>query len=177
MPDVEKAVVYKPPFYPEDIDRPAVARFSAEIDRGDLAWALVTAGRIVGLTPSLFQFLPNALARKVTGFVLRRDELRTRDGYLDLSELLPAMRYDSGVVSGMQRAMARVPDLRKPLLVLSGTRSPAYLKTAAAELATRLFIGRHVILRGLDHSAPWNIDKGGQPSCVSDAEVPFLLTP
>ena len=174
---VEKAVVYEPPFYPGDIDRSAIARFYAQIERGDLASALVTAGRIAGLAPPLLRFLPNGLARRLTGLVLRRDGLRPRDGYLDMSELLLAMRYDFGVVADMQGAMARRPDLRKPLLVLSGTRSPAYLQTAAAELAACLPIGQHIVLRGLDHSGPWDTDKGGQPNRVSDVVVPFLLSP
>ena len=78
------------------------------------------------------------------------------------------MRYDFNVVAGLQGAMRGFADLVKPVQVVSGTRSPRYLQIAAAKLTRILPDGRHAILRALNHSGPWNEDKGGQPGRVAN---------
>lgn len=171
---IDKAAVYEPPFYPSDIDRKAVARFHAEVERRDLASALATAGRIVGLAPPPLRVLPAALVRRITQAVLHRDARNAGDGYLRLSEAIPAMRYDFDVVASRQGAMAAFGALHKPVMVLNGTRSPAYLKRAVARLAATLPDARRAALPGLNHSGPWNADKGGRPDRVAAALGAFF---
>ncbi len=172
---IESAALYEPPFYPHGIDRHGIVQFKAEVDRGDLASALVTAGRIVGLAPLPVRLLPKRVARRITGLLLRLNAERGDDAYLRLSELAPAMRYDFDVVATMQDAIGSVSTLHKPMLVLSGTRSPRYLQTAASRLAAVLPGSRRVVLPNLDHSGPWNVEKGGQPRQVSSALMDFFL--
>lgn len=174
LPAIEKAALYEPPFYPRGIDRHGIVQFKAEVSRGDLASALVTAGRIVGLAPLPVRLLPKRVARRITGLLLRSDVERG-GAYLRLSELVPAMRYDFDVVAGMQDAMVSVSALHKPILVLNGTRSPRYLQTAASRLAAALPRSHRVVLPGLDHSGPWNAEKGGRPGRVSPALLNFFL--
>ena len=76
LPAIEKAALYEPPFYPRDIDRHGIAQFKNDVDRGDLASALVTAGRIVGLAPLPVRLLPKRIARRITGSFLRSDAER-----------------------------------------------------------------------------------------------------
>lgn len=174
LPAIERAALYEPPFYPQGIDRRGIVRFKAEINRGDLASALVTAGRIVGLAPLPVRLLPKRVARHITGLLLRLDTKHGDDTYLRLSELVPAMRYDFDVVADMQDAMGSASTLHKPILILNGTRSPCYLQTAASRLAAVLPDSRRVVLPNLDHSGPWNVEKGGQPKQVSPALLDFF---
>ena len=169
LPAIDKAALYEPPFYRRDIDHQGVARFKDEVGRGDLASALVTAGRIVGLVPMPVRLLPKPIARLITGLVLRRDGARRDDGYLRLAELVPAMCYDFDVVAGMQSARKSISVLRKPILILNGTKSPRYLQSAASELTAALSDARRTILPGLDHSGPWNAEKGGRPEPIAAA--------
>ena len=177
LSSIEKAALYEPPFYPRDIDRQGVAQFKAEVDRGDLGSALVTAGRIVGLAPLPLRLLPKRVARRVTTLLLRRDAKRRNDAYLRLDELVPAMRYDFDVVADMQDVVASLSSLHKPILVLNGTRSPRYLQAAAGRLTACLPDVRQVVLPDLDHSGPLNVDKGGQPGRISPALMSFFFNP
>ena len=90
---IEKAALYEPPFYPQDIDRHGIAQFKNDVDRGDLASALVTAGRIVGLAPLPVRLLPKRVARRITGLLLRSDAEHDDDDYPRLPELVPATRH------------------------------------------------------------------------------------
>ena len=71
--------------------------------------------------------------------------------------------------------MASLLGVRKPILVLSGTRSPRYLQAAAGRLAALLPYNRRVVLANLDHSEPWNAGRGGQPSQIAPALISFFL--
>ena len=84
--------MHEPPFYPHDIDRQGIAQFKAEVERRDLGSALVTAGRIGGLTPMPVRLLPKRVARSMTNLLLRRDAERQYTGYLPLEPFVPAMR-------------------------------------------------------------------------------------
>lgn len=168
LPDVRRAAVFEPPFYPNEIDRAAIARFGDEVTRDDLPSALVTAGRIVGLAPLPVRLLPRPVARLVTAAILRRDDRRDA-GYAKLRDLIPAMRFDFHVVAQMDGRMSTMAAVTVPTLLLSGTRSPAYLQQAILSLAGVLQGAEHVTLAGLDHAGPWNRDLGGDPGKVAAA--------
>jgi hypothetical protein len=53
------------------------------------------------------------------------------------------------------------------VLLMGGSRSPAYLKRAIADLARVLPGARRTELDGLDHAAAWNSDLGGRPEVVA----------
>jgi hypothetical protein len=55
------------------------------------------------------------------------------------------------------------------ILLLGGTQSPRYLKDALDALKAILANARRVELEGLDHSGPWNSDRGGNPELVAEA--------
>lgn len=147
--------------------------FNEEVGRNDLSSALVTAGRLVGLAPPPVKILPKAIARLLTGLVIRQDA-KSHGEYAPLTELIPSMRYDFNVVGGMDGKMPLMREISKPMLVLSGTKSPAYLQQAAAELQNILSDARHAEFTGLDHSGSWNQARGGNPATVAEALKEFF---
>ena len=60
------------------------------------------------------------------------------------------------------------------MLLLSGTRSPAFLRQSIRRLADILPQARHTEFDGLDHAGPWNAANGGHPEIVAPALREFF---
>ena len=170
---VTRASVYEPPFYPDGISHDGIRQLNAEIERGDLASALVSALRVAETAPAPIRVLPRPIARLLAGGVLRLDD-RQPGPYAKVRDLLPGIRYDFNVVGGMDGKMESFASIRKPLLLISGTKSPAYLRQSIRKLAGVLPEARHVELVGLSHSGPWNVGRGGRPEVVAAALQEFF---
>jgi pimeloyl-ACP methyl ester carboxylesterase len=123
----------------------------------------------------LVRLLPRIVRERLTASFMQR--LAGGGGYASLEELLPAMRYDFAVVGEMIQQVKSFRSLEKPVLLLGGTRGPSYLKAALRELSRVLPRARRTTLPGLDHSGPWNKERGGSPLRVAEAITGFLLQP
>jgi hypothetical protein len=140
-----------------------------------LAAALVTAGKIVKIGPALLNLVPRPLLELATARSLRRDEIRGSGGYVLLRELVPAMRYDFNVVAEMDGKAQSFRGVSTKILLLGGSRRPAYLKNSLATLKQVLPNARRKELAGLDHSGPWNFDRGGNPELVAQTLCGFFM--
>ena len=80
-------------------------------------------------------------------------------------------QYDFRVVSEMHGALSRWSAAQAEVLLLGGSKSPAYLKSDLGALEKVLPHVRRVEFRGLGHAASWNYDKqrnpGGKPELVA----------
>ena len=123
LPQVTRAAVYEPPFYRDGISQDGIRQLNADIERGHLAAALAGALRTARTAPAPLQSLPPLLARLLAGVVLRADAYR-RGPAPKLGDLLPGIRYDFNVVGGMDAKMPTFGFIDKPMLLLSGTKSP-----------------------------------------------------
>ncbi len=103
-----------------------------------------------------------------------RGDARKPGPYAKLRDLLPGIRYDFAAVAGMDGTMSTFASVDKPMLLLSGTKSPAYLRQSIRELAGVLPGARHVEFAGLGHSGSWNADRGGRPGVVAAALREFF---
>ena len=166
LPRVTRASVYEPPFYPDGISHDGIRQLNAEIEQGDLASALVSALRVAGTAPAPIRVLPKPVARLLAGAVLRLDD-RNFGPYAKLRDLLPGIRYDFNVVGGMDGKMETFASTEKPMLLVSGTKSPAFLRQSIRNLEAMLPEARHVEFEGLGHSGPWNQSRGGRPGVVA----------
>ena len=165
---IRRAVLYEPPFYFEHgIDQPRVRRFHREIDKQQWVSAMTTAGEIVKLAPLPIRLLPRWMRERATRGLMKR--LGGGGGYAPLEELLPAMRYDFQVVGEMSQQVDSFAVLDKEVLLLGGTKIPAYLMFALEKLSSTLPKATRRTLPGLDHAAPWNADRGGAPLVVAEA--------
>ena len=173
LPRVTRAALYEPPFYADGISRSGIARLKAAIGRGDLASALILSLRTAGTAPAPIRLLPMPLARLLAAAVLAVDGRRSAPGRR-LRDLLPGIRYDFADVSAVDGRMAEFASVRMPVLLVSGTRSPEFLRRAVRDLAGVLPNARIVELDGLGHDGPWNRSRGGRPDLVADALRTFL---
>ena len=64
--------------------------------------------------------------------------------------------------------------IRAEVLLMGGSKSPAYLKAALDALEQVLPKVSRVELRGLNHAASWNTDRGGRPTPVAHALREFF---
>ena len=167
---VERAVVYEPPFYAAGIDRAGIARLHADIERGDLSSALLDSLLTAGTAPALVRRTPRRLARLLARVVLAADERRRGPGET-LRELLPGVRYDFHDVAAVDGHLDTFASITQPVLLLSGTKSPAFLRHAVQDLHRLLPRSRHHELDGLGHDGPWN---NGHPAAVAQAVHDFL---
>jgi pimeloyl-ACP methyl ester carboxylesterase len=170
---IRKAIIYEPPFYfKQGIDEERVDQFHREIRNENWLKAMTTAGEIVKLAPLPVRLLPRSLRERLTAGIMQT--LGGGGGYASLDELLPAMRYDFQVVGEMSQRIQIFKTLNKEVLLLGGTRSPGYLKLALSELEATLPNVSRRTFPGLDHSAPWNSERGGAPLIVAEAVQSFL---
>ena len=172
---IKKTVLYEPPFYPKgDVPREDIARVYSEIASDDLPAAMVTVMGIVKLVPWFVSILPRPLRELGASRMLRHQDENGTAPYASFRELLPSMRFDFQVVAERGGALASYHDVQTPILLLGGTKSPAYLTEALDALERTLPHAGRVVLRGLHHSGPWNRDRGGAPGVVAEQIRSFL---
>lgn len=167
---VEQLVVFEPPFYVEGIDRDGVRRLGQDIEAGRWGAALVGALVTAGTAPPVLARLPRPLAGALGRVVLAVQARRPGPG-ASLRELLPGVRFDFHDVAEVDGRIASFADIRCPVLLLSGSASPAFLRAAIGELNAVLPEARHVELDGLGHDGPWN---SGGPEAVASVLRDFF---
>ena len=167
---VERLVVYEPPFYQNGISREGVARLNSEIEHGDLSSALVDSLLVAGTAPAVVRRAPRPIARVLARVLIALND-RRRGPAATFRELLPGVRYDFHDVAGVDGRIEAFSSIDIPVLLLSGTRSPEFLRQAIRRLAGLLPSAEHVEFDGLGHDGPWN---NGDPLLVARAADDFL---
>jgi pimeloyl-ACP methyl ester carboxylesterase len=170
---VTKAAVFEPPFYADGISRAGIGRLDAEIESGDFGAALIDSLLTAGTAPKALACTPRSVARLIGRAVLWADA-RRRSPYATLRDLLPGVRYDFNAVGGMDGRIDLFVGVTEPVLLLSGTKSPAFLRQSVRTLTRILPAAEHVELDGLSHDGPWNGSRGGQPRVVAAALLDFF---
>jgi len=162
---ISAAAVYEPPFYADGIREGDVAALFDDLDRGDLPSALIDSLLAAGTAPTLLRRLPRPVARAIARVVLAVDD-RVRIPPATFRSLLPGVRYDFHDVARMQGRVRALASIRQPVLLLSGSASPSFLREAIRTLRATLPNAEHVEFEGLGHDGPWN---GGSPRLVAEA--------
>lgn len=176
LPSIHKLVLYEAPLYvpPKQMRLDLVARFYRQVAAGNIAAAMLTALITSGLAPPFFRLISRSLLEIAIAFVLRKDARQEAREYPPLREVVPTMQYDFNVVSSMQNRFDTFRSVRSDVLLLSCVKSPAYLRESAVALERVLPKARRVEFEELDHSGPWNADRGGKPNVVATAVREFL---
>ena len=171
---ITHAAVYEPPFYPQGISRAMIHRLETEIERGDLPSALITSLRTAGTAPAPVRVLPHRVLRVLAAAVLAADARAPGPAHTKLRQLLPAIRYDFAAVADMDGKIQTLASVEQPVLLISGTKSPAFLRQSVRTLQHVLPRAQRVELEGLSHSGPWNTSRGGRPALVAQTLQTFL---
>lgn len=177
MPTIEKVGIFEPPLVP---DRAAAAAFLAGFDdemaRGKVEAALITAMRGAEMGPGWFRALPKALTARLVGIAMAQEAKRPAGPYPTMRVLASALHADFAVVAESSGRLDDYRSIQAQVLLMGGSRSPAYLKRALTDLAGVMPRATRIELDGLDHAASWNSDVRGHPGPVADALRGFFAS-
>ena len=144
----------------------------AELARGDVPAALVTGMRAAQMGPAFIRKLPRPLLERMTAAMMDRAD----GGLPSFRELASTLPYDGRIVDTPAESVDRYAAVTVPTLLLGGSKSPAYLKTALAALARTLPDARRVEIRASTTAPPRTPTAAASPSwsrrsCVGSAET------
>jgi pimeloyl-ACP methyl ester carboxylesterase len=177
MPAVQRVAIYEPPLLPDRAAAAAVLRrFDDELARGELGAAMVTAMRGAEMGPAFFRALPKWLTAWLIEKGMAKEANEPTGAYPTMRELAPTLHSDFAVVTESSGRLDDYRSIRAGLLLMGGSKSPAFLKRALADLAGVLPSAKRVELEGLDHAASWNTDRGGRPAAVAEELRSFFAT-
>ncbi|MEU4232216.1 alpha/beta hydrolase [Nonomuraea sp. NPDC026600] len=170
-PALDRIALYEPPLSIDgSMPMGWVARYDREIAAGKIGSALVTALKGLDAAPVLgrvprFVLVPfMAIGMRVQGDLPEDD--------VPIEALVPTQHFDMRLVREMAGTVKDYAALDARVLLLGGSKSPAYLDRTLDELAATLPHARRVTLAGLGHSGPED-----HPQVVGAALHEFFGTP
>lgn len=181
LPAIQKMALYEPALsINNSISMDFLARYDREIAQGDVAGALVTGMLGAQMGPAFLNALPRWLLKSFTKSGMKREDAQAQPGDVTMRALAPTLHYDFTLVAEASRDLDRFRAINIPVLLLGGSKSPAYLKTALATLEKILPHARRIEFPGLNHggsSDPGSTNPGGKPEVVAQAVRRFLSEP
>jgi pimeloyl-ACP methyl ester carboxylesterase len=175
LPTIHKAAIYEPPFFvQEPLPTAALARFEQEMAEGKTADAMITGMQAAQMGPPIFNAMPRWLMKSLTGMVMRSEDKKGAGGYVPMRELAPTLHYDFQLVVEMHDQLESLQAVQAEVLLMGGSKSPAYLKEALDALEQVLPLVRRIELPGLNHAASWNTERGGKPEPVAEVLRSFF---
>jgi hypothetical protein len=135
--------------------------------RGKLGPAMVTAMRGAEMGPSWFRALPKGLIARLVEMGMKQEARRPAGEYPTIREIAPTLHADFAIVTASSGRLDDYRSISADVLLMGGSKSPAYLKRALSSLAGVLPAAERLELPGLDHGASWNRDVRGDPEPVA----------
>lgn len=166
LPAIDKAAIFEPPL---SVDGPAARamlnRFDREIAQGNVSAALVTGMKAAQMGPAIFRAMPRWLLERLTQMAMAGEEKHAKPDQVTMRALAPTLHYDFQLA--LDTALASFSGVRAEVLLLGGSKSPAYLRSALDALQRVLPRARRIEFPGLNHGASGNRDRGGDPGRVA----------
>lgn len=176
-PAIRKAAIFEPPLsFSREAASAILSRFDGEMTQGKLAAALITAMKAAQMGPAIFNAMPRRLLELLVGVAIRSEDRKSKEGYVPLRAMAPNLHYDFQIVVEMSGKLESFKPVQADVLLLGGSKSPAYLKAALDSLETVLPHVHRCEFHGLDHAASWNADRGGKPKPVAQALARFFTS-
>jgi len=176
LPAIHKAAIFEPPLPINGSASTAfLTRFDKEMAQGKVAAALITAMKGSQLGPPIFNAMPRWLAERLTTMAIKSEDKKAKGDDVTMRMLAPTLHYDFQLVIETKGALESFKAIRAEVLLLGGSKSPAYFKVALDALEKVLPRVKRVEFPGLDHAASWNTDRGGQPEPVAQELRQFFV--
>lgn len=154
-PTLDRIALYEPPLsIGGSVPTDWVRRFDREIAAGKRSSALVTALKGLGVEPVLGR-IPRCVSVPfmTIGSRVQRD---LPEDDVPIAELIPTQHFEMRIIRDMADTVEDYAMLRADVLLLGGTKSPAYFGVSLKRLATVIPHAQSVTLPGLGHSGPEN---------------------
>jgi pimeloyl-ACP methyl ester carboxylesterase len=176
LPAIHKAAIFEPPLLVDGSASTAwLTRFDSEIAQGKVASALITGMKGAQMGPPILNAMPRWLLERLTTMMLASEDKKAAGDDVTMRMLAPTLHYDFQLVIEMSGAMESFRALPTDVLLLGGSKSPAYLKAALDALEKVLPHVTRVEFPGLGHEASGNTDRRGQPERVAQELRKFFL--
>jgi pimeloyl-ACP methyl ester carboxylesterase len=173
---IQRVAVYEPPLV---CDTSHVATMLVRLDRelaaGDIAAALISGMKGAQLGPRFLHVVPRRIVEYLTSQAIKREDRNGSGDYAPLRTLAPTLRHDFQRVLEASDNLERFAALRAQVLLLGGSKSPAYLRAALTSLEQVLPNAQRVEIRDVGHEASWNDDRGGRPTAVANELRRFFI--
>jgi pimeloyl-ACP methyl ester carboxylesterase len=170
---IDRVAAYEPPFTIDGVDPAAwVPRYESELDRGDLAAAMVSALKGTADVGPLMH-LPRVVMIPLVRLALRAEARKSR-GQIAIRDLIPTLRFDARLQREASRLVDALPEIPFDVLLMGGDRSHPALRTALDAVARRMPRARRVRLSGVGHIAA---DDHGRPGDVANELRTFFAGP
>lgn len=178
LPAIHKAAIYEPPFFNNgSVPTAILTRFDKEIAQGNVAAALITGMKGAQMGPPIFNVIPRWLLELLVSMAMKSEDKKGSGGYIPMRALAPTLRYDFQILVETSGKLESFRAIRAEVLLLGGSKSPAYLNVALDALEKVLPHAKRVEFPGLDHAASWNTDRGGNPEPVAQELRRFFAQP
>ncbi|GIG41755.1 alpha/beta fold hydrolase [Cellulomonas phragmiteti] len=167
--EVRRLALFEPPLPVGGSMRlDVLPRFEAALDSGDLARAMAIAMRVAEMGPPWMFRLPTALLAAAARRMLAADDRApATEGRVPVRELAHALRADFAIVRENADRLEELAAIGVPTLLLVGTATRPYLRTAVDRLTEVVPGARRVELVGLHHAATQNRAERGRPDLVA----------
>jgi pimeloyl-ACP methyl ester carboxylesterase len=168
IPSITKVGIFEPPLIPDRAGAAAFLRlFDDEMARGKIGDAMVTAMRGAEMGPAWFRALPKWLTARLAVMGMTQEAKKPAGPYPRMHELAETLHAEFAIVAESSGRLDDYRSIRAEVLLMGGSKSPAFLKRALADLTHVLPGAQRVELEGLDHAASWNSDVRGHPEPVA----------
>lgn len=168
LPVINKTAIYEPPlFITEPVPTALLARYEEEMAEGKVAAALITAMLAAQMGPPIFRRIPRRLLELLTTLAMRSEDKKAQPGDVTMRMLAPTLHNVFQLVVEMADRIDSVKELQAEVLLLGGSKSPAYLRSALDTLAQFLPRVQRTEFAGLNHGGSGNTNRGGRPERVA----------
>jgi pimeloyl-ACP methyl ester carboxylesterase len=175
LPAIRRAAIFEPPLSVNgSVDMRWLPELDRELAQGKLDAALVTGMLGAQMGPAFIRKLPRGLLELMTRQMMASEQKKAKPGDMTMRALAPTLRGDFQLVGEMADTLDDYRAIPGDVLLLGGSKSPAYLQQAVDALAQALPGARRVIFAGLDHSATGPREQGGKPELVAQTLRDFF---
>lgn len=176
LPAIRRLALYEPALSINgSVSTAFLSRFDQEIADGRVAAALVTGMKGSQMGPAVFNAIPDWLLERLTGLMMAGEDRRAKPGQVTMRALAPTLHHDFELVLDGENALDSFKAIHADVLLLGGTKSPAYLKVALGAVEHVLPGATRVEFPGLNHGGSGNRNRGGQPQRVAPELCRFFL--
>jgi pimeloyl-ACP methyl ester carboxylesterase len=178
LPAIRKVAVYEPALIVNgSVSTAFLTRYDREIAQGNVVAALVTGMLGAQMGPPLLNAMPRWLLESLTKMGMAQEEKKAKAGDVTMRMLAPTLHYDFQIVDEEAEKVESFRGVQADVLLLGGSKSPAYLKVALDALEKVLPHVQRIEFAGLNHggsSDESSTNRGGKPELVAQALRQFL---
>jgi len=168
LPAIQRVAIFEPPLIIDDsVSTAFVERFDKEMAQGRVVSALVTAMKGSQMGPPVFNVMPRWLLELLTKMMTASEEKKAKADDVTMRMLASTLHSDFQLSVETKEALESFKAIRADVLLLGGSKSPAYFKVALYALEKVLPHAKRTEFPGLNHGASGNANRGGKPKLVA----------